>query len=254
MPAPIAPSPPSSSVLAAAPNTRARLVIFASNGSEASSYPIEGQFDIGRTEGDLLMKDPFVSPRHARIVRRNDGYWLVDLGSTNGVYLRIESSSSPEVAAAGTLLTDQDLILVGQQVLKFEVLETSGADFGGASEHGTALFGTPATPRLARLVQRTVEGVARDVFHIRKSETLLGRETGDIVFTDDPFMSKRHALILFERNSQTFRLVDLTSSNGTFLRIRKEVQLARGDDFRIGQKVFRFDGPGTRAPSPLAHP
>jgi pSer/pThr/pTyr-binding forkhead associated (FHA) protein len=42
-----------------------------------------------------------------------------------------------------------------------------------------------------------------------------------------------------------FFLVDLGSSNGTFLRIRGDVELVPGDHFRVGQQLFRvdFDGP-----------
>jgi adenylate cyclase len=41
---------------------------------------------IGRTaENDLVINHPSVSRRHARVEKRGDAWWLVDLGSTNGV-------------------------------------------------------------------------------------------------------------------------------------------------------------------------
>jgi pSer/pThr/pTyr-binding forkhead associated (FHA) protein len=118
--------------------------------------------------------------------------------------------------------------------------------FGAAAEHGTLLFGTPAAPRYARLTQRTVEGVVRDVFYIRKTETVIGRESGDIVFTDDAFLSRRHAALRLLGPQGTggvrrFAIADLGSSNGTFLQVRDEVRLRQGDHFRIGQQLFRFD-------------
>jgi pSer/pThr/pTyr-binding forkhead associated (FHA) protein len=125
--------------------------------------------------------------------------------------------------------------------------------FGVASENGTLLFGTPAAPRYARLCQRTVEGVARDVFHVRKAETVIGRESGDIVFTDDPFLSRRHAILRVHGDltgaghARDFTLADMGSSNGTFLQIHEEVQLRNGDHFRIGQQLFRFDLDTVRA-------
>ena len=87
------------------------------------------------------------------------------------------------------------MFLVGQQVLRFEVVKHAEEGFGVASDNGTLLFGTPAAPRYARLSQRSVEGVVRDVFHLRKAETVIGRESGDIVFTDDRFLSRRHAVL-----------------------------------------------------------
>jgi pSer/pThr/pTyr-binding forkhead associated (FHA) protein len=194
---------------------------------------------------------------------------LRDLGSTNGVFLRIpfkrEQGTGQETpiklgpidvgpinsgdgANSEEPLADQDLFLVGQQVLRFEVVKHAEEGFGVASENGTLLFGTPAAPRYARLSQRTVEGVVRDVFHLRKVETVIGRETGDIVFADDPFLSRRHAAVRMHvaaegeaRPPRRFSLVDLASSNGTFLQLRAEVALQGGDQFRIGQQLFRFD-------------
>ena len=38
------------------------------DGTDGDTYLVEGeQFDIGRTEGDLLFDDPHLAPRHARI-------------------------------------------------------------------------------------------------------------------------------------------------------------------------------------------
>ena len=128
------------------------------------------------------------------------------------------------------------------------------------------MFGSPAAPRYARLSQRTVEGVTRDVYYVRKVETVLGRESGDVVFTEDPFLSRRHAAIRVlgrdgapflpsgsagtksPADGVSFALVDLGSSNGSFLRIRNEIELIPGDHFRVGQQLFRVDfgasGPG----------
>jgi pSer/pThr/pTyr-binding forkhead associated (FHA) protein len=86
----------------------------------------------------------------------------------------------------------------------------------------------------------------RDVFHLKKAETVIGREQGDIVFTDDPFLSRRHAVVRAHgagsgSGPRRFTLTDLGSSNGTFLQVREEVHLRHGDHFRIGQQLFRFD-------------
>jgi hypothetical protein len=40
---------------------------------------------IGRLpESDVSLADPNASRRHAQVIRRDDGWWIVDLGSTNG--------------------------------------------------------------------------------------------------------------------------------------------------------------------------
>ncbi len=232
---------------------RPRLVIIARDGGEGPSYPVGETTDLGRAEGDIVIADDrYISPRHARIALEAGAFFLRDLGSTNGIFVRIPFSSSDdsrgrEGANSEQPLGDQELFLVGQQVLRFEVVKHAEEGFGMASENGTLLFGTPAAPRYARISQRTVEGVVRDVFHLRKGETVIGRESGDVVFTDDPFLSRRHAVLRIQataagsRGPRRFALADLGSSNGTFLQIREEVRLRHGDHFRIGQQLFRFD-------------
>jgi pSer/pThr/pTyr-binding forkhead associated (FHA) protein len=232
--------------------TTARLVLIARDGGEGPSYPLGETTDIGRLEGNIVVADDrYISPRHARISQRGGVFSLRDLESTNGVFVRIpfQGVTQAEMPSGGEqLLADQDLFLVGQQVLRFEVVKHAEEGFGVASENGTLVFGSPAAPRYARLSQRTVEGVVRDVFHVRKAETILGREQGDIVFPDDPFLSRRHCMLRVYgatptsgADSRRFTLSDLGSSNGTFLQVREEVRLRPGDHFRIGQQLFRFD-------------
>jgi pSer/pThr/pTyr-binding forkhead associated (FHA) protein len=266
-----APAPAERAPAATASTTRARLVLILRDGGEGPSYPLGESTDIGRTEGHIVIaEDKYISPRHARILLRGTTFSVRDLESSNGVFVRIpfarlassRDSSAPTPAAARPrerereageiepgseqVLADQDLFLVGQQVLRFEVVKHAEEGFGVASDNGTLLFGTPAAPRFARLSQRTVEGVSRDVFHLKKTETVIGREQGDIVFTDDPFLSRRHAVVRVHAASapgglRRFTLADLGSSNGTFLQVREEVRLRHGDHFRIGQQLFRFD-------------
>jgi pSer/pThr/pTyr-binding forkhead associated (FHA) protein len=245
---------------------RGRLVVIAKSGADGPSYPIGDTLDVGRLEGHIVVgEDPYLSPRHVRIVwvpasaGGRGKLMLRDLSSTNGVFLRLApardmNGARADAASAGEVavpLEDQDLILVGQQVLRFEVVKEAESGLGPAVEHGTLLFGSPASPRYARLGQRTVEGVTRDVYYVRKMETVLGRESGDVVFTEDPFLSRRHAAIRLladggdRPEDARFALVDLGSSNGTFLRIRNEVELLPSDHFRVGQQLFRVDLDGS---------
>jgi pSer/pThr/pTyr-binding forkhead associated (FHA) protein len=189
--------------------------------------------DVGREEGGILLpNDPYVSPRHARLRRQGSQYFLRDLGSVNGVYLRLRR---PEKLHHG------DLVLVGLEVLRFEVVSDAEKALGPTLERGTQVFGSPATPRYARLCQRTVEGITRDIHSLHREETIIGRESGDIVFTSDPFMSRQHASISRDPYDGSFTLKDLGSSNGTYLAIRGEVPLESGDHLRIGQHLFRLD-------------
>jgi pSer/pThr/pTyr-binding forkhead associated (FHA) protein len=244
---------------------RARLVLIARDGTEGPSHSLGDSSDIGRLEGDIRVSDDrYVSPRHARIMIRGGVYFLRDMSSANGVYARIPfvyamaaaqgaGAAGPRSPDAEQALEDQDLFLVGQQVLRFEVVRDAEQGFRVAFENGTLLFGTPAAPRYGRLTQYTVEGAARDVFHVKKADTVIGRESGDIVFTEDPFLSRRHAVVRVHNPPpgshapRRFTLTDLSSSNGTFLKLRDEICLRHGDQFRIGQQLYRFDYGAARA-------
>jgi len=53
-------------------------------------YPLEGRgpWSVGRSqENDIVINDPNVSRKHARISRADDGFVVEDLGSTNGTLL-----------------------------------------------------------------------------------------------------------------------------------------------------------------------
>jgi pSer/pThr/pTyr-binding forkhead associated (FHA) protein len=215
-------------------HVRGELVAILKDGSDGRRYPLrEDRVDIGRTEGQVILEDdPYLSPRHARISFRGGEVSLRDLGSANGVYARIREAVE---------LVNGDMLLLGQQVLRFELLAEHEQPLGPAMQHGAMVFGTPEVPRAARLVQYTTEGVGRDVHYLYRDETVIGREQGDIVFTDDPFMSRRHAAITIDRASRRVVMRDLGSSNGTAVRFRGERVLRPGDQFRVGRHLFRFE-------------
>src|SRR5438045_2204147 len=209
-----------------------RLVTIARDGAEGASYPLVGDsLDIGREEGGVLLReDGYVSPRHLRLVRREHGWYAKDLGSLNGVYSRLRKPHA---------LLDGDLLLVGLQVLRFEAVRDAEQGFGPATQHGTLLFGSPMLPRYGRLCERTVEGVTRNVFYLHRDETIIGRESGDIVFTDDPCMSRRRVSIRVDGATATFTMADLGSSNRTYVPARGGIPLFHGAFLAVGSHRAR---------------
>jgi len=208
-----------------------RLVVVHRDGTDGITYNLLGdQIDIGRTEGDLLFEDPHLAPRHARIVASLTGRVLTPLEARNGVYVRLRGAVD---------LQDGDYVLMGKQVLKFEVVSEPERNVRPALEHGVVVFGTPVRPPWARLKQITPAGVGRDIFHLTRPDIVLGREIGDIIFSEDEFMSRRHAQISY-RNGRG-HIEDLGSSNGTFLRLRGPHGMASGDLIRLGDELLRFE-------------
>src|SRR5262249_28866091 len=86
------------------------------------------RFDIGRSpDNDLVLADPQASRKHARFERSDDGWHVVDLGSTHGVRV----NQAPRTRAA---VGDGDVIQIGNAVLafraEFEPLDVATRDAG----------------------------------------------------------------------------------------------------------------------------
>ena len=208
-----------------------RLITVRRDGTDGESFAIVGeQMDIGRSEGDLRFDDPHLAPRHARILRRQGQFVLTPLEARNGVYIRLHSPYE---------LNDGDHFLLGKQVLRFELLSEAEKALRPAVEHGVVLFGTPVKAPWGRLRQLTAAGTSRDLYHLTRGELTLGREQGDIVFSDDEFLSRRHAQLQFRANRVTLR--DLGSSNGTYVRLRAQHVLSPGEMIRMGDELLRFE-------------
>ncbi|HTJ80805.1 MAG TPA: FHA domain-containing protein, partial [Polyangiaceae bacterium] len=224
------PAPPTPQRAAAT----ARLVVVVEDGSDGKAFPLASpETIVGRTEGDIMLfDDPYVSPRHARLYEV-DGVWrIADLRTVNGVYLKVRGKKPIESG---------DLILLGSQVLQFQLVSEEERHLGPVSQQGTRVFGSKPVTRLARLDQRSTSGLVADVYYVYRDETVLGREVGDVVFTADAFLSRRHASLRRDPTTNTFSIEDLDSSNGTYLAIRQETALSDGDRLRIGQHLFRFE-------------
>lgn len=80
----------------------------------AAEYPVEaGRLVIGRSrECDIRLADPNVSRQHAEVRREGDGYFVVDLDSTNGTEVNGRR-------ARRARLEDGDTILLGSTELTF---------------------------------------------------------------------------------------------------------------------------------------
>ncbi len=211
----------------------AHLAVISQDGSTGDVHWLQGDsVDIGReVSGIRLPSDRFVSPRHCRVSRRNGKFFVRDLESLNGVYIRLREP---------VLLRHGDSVLLGSEVLAYEIVPRGDGGFGVAQELGTDVYGSPVKPRYARLRQRTMEGLDRNLFYLTAEEVVVGRENGDIVFTADSFMSRKHAAFERDASAGSFVLRDLGSSNGTYLGIRGETELREGDHLRVGQHLFRF--------------
>lgn len=212
-----------------AADTVAELIVIRPDGSEGTSIAIgTGRTIIGRdSDNDTLSGDPFLSPEHAVIIHQSGSFLLRDLDSLNGVFYRIRG----EVA-----LDHGDQLRLGQELLRFDLM--SRVEGRGEGDDGTLAAGSPDRGYWGRLSLISGPDVVTRAFLLDRDEINLGRETGQIQFREDGFVSGRHARIT--RTDGRVLLRDLGSSNGTYVRIHDDYDLEDGDLILMGQQLFRM--------------
>jgi pSer/pThr/pTyr-binding forkhead associated (FHA) protein len=223
---------PSGVGASAGSSLRGRLILLRRDGSDGEPLPLLGEtFDLGRTDGSRLFPDDiYMAPRHARFFAIGGGVRVRALDTTNGVFIQIREPYE---------LSSGDVFYIGRELIRFESLPSEERDPPPVFEHGVRLFGSTPRESWGRLRQLTSSGTSRDLWHLCRSDVRIGREEGDIVFPDDEFMSRRHAII--SRHGNRVRIEDQHSSNGTYVRLRGDRDLHAGDVLRIGDQVLRFE-------------
>ncbi|NLT35783.1 MAG: FHA domain-containing protein [Gaiellales bacterium] len=185
-----------------------RLVVATPQG--VKEFPLTGAtMTLGRDPAnDIVVDYDAVSRRHARLDRRDTGWEITDLGSTNG--LRLLDQQVQHAA-----LANGDVVYVGRTVtLEFrdpQAARVGAVLRGEPSERRSASFDLPA-----------------------KGPLILGRSENADVTVFHPQVQRAHAQI--EQRAGGTYLEDLGSSAGTYVngQLIKEHRLAEGDVVRIG--------------------
>lgn len=202
------------------------------DGTTGKSVHLTKETLIGRGGCDISYpEDALLSPRHASLSLRSGKVFLKDLGSTNGTFIKQRQD---------TELASGDVFLLGRELFRF--ITQSLEEPQGSTEGTAVLRGAPKLQRggvTAKIERIQLTGEAIEQFKLDKAETTLGRTKGDLIFKNDPYMSGQHARILAQPGR--FLLQDLKSRNGVYRRIRNEVELRDGDEFFLGEQIFRID-------------
>lgn len=187
---------------------------------------------LGRSGDSRFPSDAFLSPRHARLLIEGRRLYVEDLDSLNGTFLRTRDEVK---------LVPGDCFLAGRELLRFERFEQVVSN-KARSVDGTRYMGSPSCGGDYKIVQIGVGNITQNVYCLSENGAVFGRETGDIVFNKDRFMSGRHAQI-YPGEDGSFYLLDLNSSNGTWMKLNKRTQLFHGDLIFLGQQLFRIESP-----------
>lgn len=210
---------------------RARLVLIRGRGSALPGLSFHlnaSSHACGRTHGVILFdEDPAVSPKHGRFFYEDGCLFVEDAESANGTFVRIQEPRR---------LKNHDRLFIGEQLFEFQYLAVED-QYG--TEDGTLAYISPVKPYRFRLVQILAGGKPGVVSTTPGNDMVIGREGCDLNFPEDKHMSSRHARITHD--AKGFRVEDLGSRNGTYVRVREREALGHGDYVWLGEQLLRVE-------------
>jgi hypothetical protein len=80
-------------------------------------YKIKDGTEIGRKDADVVLDDPKVSSKHARLRVINNQFRITDFDSINGTFVNGERIEAP------TLLNENDTVKIGKTIFVLKVLQ-----------------------------------------------------------------------------------------------------------------------------------
>jgi pSer/pThr/pTyr-binding forkhead associated (FHA) protein len=214
-------------------------------------FPLNpGVNTVGRESADILIADPTISRRHGQVTLEAGQVVVEDLGSTNGTRV----SDRPVPPGERETAFDGDTLRFGNVTLTL-TLPGGEARSGGAPVGPAAAAPEAAPPPVDRgaPVGRLVLANGTE-FPLYEGTNTIGRRSGNQIVLADAFSSGKHAEIRCEADGSV-QLVDLGSSNGTFLAGERlaanaPVMLTDGTTVTMGKsEATYYASPPAPAPS-----
>src|SRR5438445_2675352 len=219
--------------------------------TDGREYVITGtSLVFGREAGcDVVVAGKDVSRRHAEIVDTPRGYLVVD-SSTNG------TSVNEEQVQGQRILARTDVIRIGEEQFRFyaeaaPLTSSSPPPTGPAvspeqlkhTGHGIEA-GVPARASGAVFASFLVRsgGLMGRRLPVKTPVVNLGRADYNDIVLPDPSISTSHAKL--QRREGVWMLVDLDSTNGTFVdgeQVKGDAPLAPGATVRLGDVQLVFE-------------
>ena len=200
---------------------------------------------IGRDSGnDIVIADPSVSRKHARVTCENDRYFIEDLGSLNGTRVDGVTAVRSEVTAGSVVKLGEIEVAVGGTGNGNRVpgpVNDAPEDVQGDATY----VGRPVNRQMGWLTVNGGAG-AGTMFYLSQGGHTIGRDAANDFVIDDPYASSRHGLIKVDGANVT--VFDLGSAGG--VKVNETVLTGRtvnpGNTISVGDtrmQVLQVDSP-----------
>lgn len=192
-------------------------LVFESEGRRHEIVLTNRPVSLGRSdEADYQLPTKLASRIHAQVFPRERGWWVEDLGSSNGTVVNGNKIGKPMPLVPG------DVITLGDVDLKFEGVAAAPA---GPPDH-----------LVARILYTPEKGAApiETLIHDRVT---IGRKPDNTLSIDAKVISGNHIEIVNRQGAYVMR--DLGSSNGTYVNKKRvnDHTLRNGDVMLLGKKI-----------------
>ena len=205
---------------------RVTLRVVRADGGPETTMPLHGETLTCGKNGDIpILDDPFVAPVQVRFYFAGPHLAVEDAGGGNGVFVRLRQTLELPVGSE---------LRVGRQRLLLEGIPPPAVGRGGA-----IAWGSPDSGSRLRLIQYLEGGLRGSAYPLKEGENSIGRESSDVSFPGDGFVSGKHASVTASGDRATVQ--DLGSSNGTFIRLTTPTYVNAGDQFLIGRQLLRVE-------------
>lgn len=247
----------------------AKLTIKDETGRERAYILTDAVTMAGRASSNTIqINDDKSSRQHFKIERRDGGFYVVDMGSTNGTRLNGSKLVLP------TQLCNGDVVMVGKVALKFNTDDGTGSNMAPAvmndplvepenSNKVTTMLSDKSLTNAVednrpptrvggpQYVLRVIEGASPGkIFELGKDPLTLGRHASNTIQVDDEAASNYHAEVA--REPIGYVVADLGSTNGTRVKPKNRPEFEKiikaplkpGMQIKIGKTLLEFQNIG----------
>lgn len=243
------------------PESLGAIVVFTEGTEKGRQFPLTFTRTIlGRTKGDILVKDLAVSSKHLAIDYRRGKFHIVDIESKNGTFINQKKVRDHYVFVdqdvrigdslfhieldpdrAKSLFEQQSFLTAPQRGLKELIRDEF---FKLTLEETRAALPAQPSQDLKKYIKVKVMLKSGKTIKLKyvNSRIYIGREEAELVLQDIE-ISRKHAMIERLPNNQVI-LQDLASANGTFVNGKRveRIVLMKEDVIQVGQAKIEYLG------------